>query len=60
MADLAEDGFTAVGGWGLALDWYGGTRSSGHAARGNPEKNEKKLQKATADLFKRFPPKSKG
>ncbi len=27
---------------------------------GNPEKNTKKLDKAVADLFKKFPPKSKG
>jgi hypothetical protein len=27
---------------------------------GNPEKNEKKLNKAVADMFKKFPPKAKG
>ena len=39
------------------LMWRGGATDT---LTGNPEKNEKKLKKAVADLFKKFPPKSKG
>ena len=37
--------------------WHG---SSTDTLTGNPEKNEKKLDKAVADLFKKFPPPDKG
>ena len=39
------------------LIWRG---SSSDTLADKPEKNEKKLDKAVADMFKKFPPESKG
>jgi len=39
------------------LVWRG---SSSATLSGNPEKNEKKMNKDVADMFKKFPPQSKG
>ncbi|HEX4166024.1 MAG TPA: DUF4136 domain-containing protein [Bryobacteraceae bacterium] len=39
------------------LIWRG---NSSHTLEGNPEKNEKSMRKGVAEMFKKFPPKSKG
>ena len=39
------------------LVWHGECTDT---LTGNPEKNEKKMEKAVADVFKKFPPPDKG